>query len=137
MVLVVLSGLMILSIGIPGIVLSSQGLGGRLAGALLTGSIVFALFVLWSIRVRVSLDETRKIVVVEIARWPLSAKRSAYPLNEVLDVAVEKNPRSTTCRLAFVLTGGVRAPLTRSYFGSHALHARAADAVRNLLRDVE
>jgi hypothetical protein len=137
MVLVAASAAMILAIGAPGVLLSAQSLAPRIFGALLTATILVGLAALWRIRVRVRLDPQQKVVVVERTRWPLSPRSAAYPLSEVMDVAVEKSPRGTTCRLALVLSGGLRAPLTESYFGSHRLHARAADAIRELLRDVE
>jgi hypothetical protein len=86
-------------------------------------------------RIRVRVDRPARVVVVERRSWLGPERRAAYPLPEVLDVAIDEAGPGRG-RLAFVLPGGRRAVLSE---GAHSIARQrpTASALRELLSSVD
>jgi hypothetical protein len=88
-------------------------------------------------RVRVVVDGGSGSVCVQRSRFPFAANEEDYLIDEVRGAEVEEGRSSkgqTTYRVALVLAGGTRVPLTTSYSTWRVRKARVVEQIREALR---
>jgi hypothetical protein len=89
-------------------------------------------------RVRVVVDRAAGAVSIERSRFPLQPSMETWGIGDVVGAAVEASSGGrggTVYRVALVLGGGDRVPLTRGYSSGSGRKERVAAAIRAALAD--